>query len=138
MLIGLRKNLEHVLFGKGFHVSEVRTLAVNQVLIFCASVPFVFHFSYGLDFFAGVALGTLNFLALALVIQEIVFLRQGAVLVQMLSFYGRLLVSALILYALIVYKQSSAAMILVGFSTVLMNILLWGLVQFWGKKSKEA
>ena len=77
-------------------------------------------------------------LALALVIQEVVFLRSGAVLVQMLSFYGRLVVTALVLYALIVYKGSSIVALLVGFSTVLGNILLWGLAQFLGKKSKEA
>ncbi|GAB1411029.1 hypothetical protein MASR1M90_21830 [Desulfovibrionales bacterium] len=138
MLNGLHKKLERFLYGKGFHVPEVRSLAGNQIIIFCASAPLAFYYTYGLDFFSGVALGTLNFLALALVIQEIVFLRQGAVLIQMLSFYGRLIVSAVILYALIVYKQSSVAAILAGFSTVLVNISLWGLVQFWGKKSKEA
>ena len=56
----------------------------------------------------------------------------------MLSFYGRLLLTALAFYVLIVHLGSSGVWLLLGFSTVLINILLWGMSQFLGKTSKEA
>ena len=94
--------------------------------------------SRGVDFAAGVVLGTVNFLALARLIQELVYVRKGAVAVQMFSFYGRLALTALAIYALVVMNGSSVVWLLIGFSTVLINIMLWGMSQILGKTSKEA
>lgn len=130
--------IEKWLYFRGFQVPEVRKLAANQVCITMVSLLAVVFGSTGVDFFLGVVLGSLNFLALAKVIQELVYLQKGAVGINLLSFYGRLVLTALIFYVLIVVKKASVVALLLGLSTVLMNILLWGLGHFFGKTSKEA
>ena len=86
----------------------------------------------------GVLLGTMNFLALGKIVQELIFMQKGAVLIQLFSFYGRLVLTALAFYLLIAFTGASAIMLLLGMSTVVLNILLWGMAQFLGKTSKEA
>jgi len=134
----MTKKIERALYRQGFHVPEVRALALKQVLILLASVPVVVLGGAGQDFFFGVFLGTLNFLGLARIAQDLVYLHKGAVAVQLFSFYGRLVLTAGALYVLIVYRDSSIGWLLIGVSTVLVNILLWGRTQFLGKTSKEA
>jgi len=134
----MRKKIERFLYARGFHVPEIRKMALYQIYFLCAALPAAAFGWKGLDLATGALLGTLNFLALAKLIQELVYLQKGAVLVQMLSFYGRLLLTALAFYVLIVHLGSSGVWLLLGFSTVLINILLWGMSQFLGKTSKEA
>lgn len=134
----MTKRVERALYSRGFHVPEVRRMAVQQVYFLFAAVPALVFGARGADFAAGVLLGTINFLALARVIQELVYVQKGAVAVQMFSFYGRLALTALAIYVLVVMLGSSAVWLLIGFSTVLINILLWGMSQFLGKTSKEA
>ncbi len=138
MLRTMTKRIERTLYGRGFHVPEVRKMAAQQVcFLLCALLALVCG-PRGVDFAAGVLLGTLNFLALGRVIQELVYVQKGAVAVQMFSFYGRLALTAVAFYALVVMHGSSATWLLMGFSTVLINILLWGMIQVLGKTSKEA
>jgi hypothetical protein len=133
-----RIKIEQYLYRKGFHVPEVRTLASQQVVLLIYSILALSFGRLGADYFSGVVLGTVNFLALARIIQELVYLRKGAVPVQLFSFYGRLILTAGVLFVLIVYAGSSVSALLIGLSTVLINILLWGISQRLGKKSKEA
>jgi len=132
------KKIERILYARGFHVPEVRKMALHQVLILLGSLVALAFGAPGQDFVAGVLLGTINFLALARLIQELVYLQKGAVAVQTFSFYGRLILTALAFYGLIVVNGASVVYLLLGFSTVLINILLWGMSQFLGKTSKEA
>lgn len=113
-------------------------MAAHQIMLLMGSVAVMLFGSIGVDFACGVLLGTINFLALARLIQELVYLQRGAVAVQLFSFYGRLVLTALAFYGLIVIKGASVAWLLLGVSTVLINILLWGMTQFLGKISKEA
>jgi len=113
-------------------------MAVQQVGILIVSMFALPFGRLGFDYFAGVVLATVNFLALARIIQELVYLRKGAVSVQLFSFYCRLIITAGVLFLLISYAKSSVPALLVGLSTVLINILLWGMSQLLGKKSKEA
>lgn len=133
-----RIKIEQYLYRKGFHVPEVRTMASQQVVLLLCSVIALPFGRLGVDYFSGVVLGTVNFLALARIIQELIYLRKGAVPVQLFSFYGRLILTAGVLFVLIVYAKASVSALLVGLSTVLVNILLWGISQRLGKKSKEA
>lgn len=130
--------IERWLYARGFRVPEVRKLACVQIYIMLGSFPAVVLGSVGIDFLAGVVLSTVNFLALAKVIQELVFLQRGAIGLNLFSFYGRMIVTALAFYLLIVFKEASVVALLLGFSTVLINILLWGMTHFLGKTSKEA
>jgi hypothetical protein len=113
-------------------------MAAQQICFLFAAVPALAFGSSGVDFAAGVLLGTINFLALGRVIQELVYVQKGAVAVQMFSFYGRLALTALAVYYLVAMRGSSVFWLLIGFSTVLINILLWGMSQILGKTSKEA
>jgi hypothetical protein len=119
-------------------VPEVRKAALFQVCIALVSLPCVFLGKAGIDFILGVLLGSINFLVLARVVQELVFLQKSAVFVQLFSFYGRLILTAVAFYLLIVFAEASVIALLLGISTVLFNILLWGVTQFLGKTSKEA
>ena len=138
MLQRIQKTIERWLYARGFHVPEVRKMALYQICILLGSLPALMLGDTGLDFIAGVVLGSMNFLAMGKVIQEVVYLQKGAVAVQLFSFYGRLVLTALALYLLIVVKEASVPWVLLGVSTVLINILLWGMSQFLGKTSKEA
>ena len=138
MLQRIQKTIERWLYARGFHVPEVRKMALYQICILLGSLPALMLGDTGLDFIAGVVLGSMNFLAMGKVIQEVVYLQKGAVAVQLFSFYGRLVLTALALYLLIVVKGASVPWLLLGVSTVLINILLWGMSQFLGKTSKEA
>ncbi len=138
MLQRIQKTIERWLYARGFHVPEVRKMALYQICILLGSLPALMLGDTGLDFIAGVVLGSMNFLAMGKVIQEVVYLQKGAVAVQLFSFYGRLVLTALALYLLIVVKGASVPWVLLGVSTVLINILLWGMSQFLGKTSKEA
>jgi hypothetical protein len=138
MLATIRMRIERFLYARGFHVPEVRKMALRQIYFLCGAIPALAFGWSGVDLATGVLLGTLNFLALGKLIQELVYLQKSAVIVQIFSFYGRLLLTALAFYVLIVHVGASGVWLLVGFSTVLINILLWGMSQFLGKTSKEA
>lgn len=138
MLQKISKAIERYLYTQGFCVPEVRKMAHQQVLILLGSLPVLLFGDVGVDFVSGVLLGSFNFLAMGKVVQELVYVQKGAVAVQLFSFYGRLVLTALALYLLIVVKGSSVVWVLLGVSTVLVNILLWGMTHFLGKTSKEA
>ena len=101
MLRALTKRIERALYARGYHVPEVRRMAAQQIYFLFAAVPALALGSRGVDFAAGVVLGTVNFLALARLIQELVYVRKGAVAVQMFSFYGRLALTALAMQAVV-------------------------------------
>lgn len=134
----MRRKIERRLYDWGFHVPEVRELALRQIYMLMATVPCALMGKTGLDIAVGVLLGTMNFLALGKIVQELIFMQKGAVLIQLFSFYGRLVLTALAFYLLIAFTGASAIMLLLGMSTVVLNILLWGMAQFLGKTSKEA
>lgn len=134
----MRRQIERRLYDWGFHVPEVRGLALRQIYMLMATVPCALMGKTGLDIAVGVLLGTMNFLALGKIVQELIFMQKGAVLIQLFSFYGRLVLTALAFYLLIAFTGASAIMLLLGMSTVVLNILLWGMAQFLGKTSKEA
>lgn len=138
MLKTIRQRIERWLYAKGFHVPEVRKMALSQVCILLLSVPCAVAGSLGFDFAIGVFLCTINFLALAKLLQELVYLQKGSVGINLFSFYARMVLTAFAFYVLIVFKQASVIALLLGFSTVLINILLWGMTHFLGKTSKEA
>lgn len=131
----IQKRIEHGLYARGFYVPDVRTMARHQILILLLALPAAFLGGAGQAFAAGTALGTINFLALGKVLQELVFMQKGALPIQLFSFYGRLALTALALYLLIVFAGASGVWLLLGLSTVLANILLWGMSQILGKTS---
>jgi hypothetical protein len=141
---GIHHKTEAGLFRRGFKVPEVRKIVRNQIyllgvtLIVAAAFgwiePIFFHFA------AGVILITYNFYSLAKFVQQIVFFSSSrrAVVELLIRFYGRLLLTGAVLFALIVWAGVSVPALLAGLSTVIMTILFWGASQMLGHKAKEA
>ena len=137
----LTAGIDRYLFRHGFRIEEVRGLVRNQICLMLAAfllLPACFLGTWPLDVLAGAILGTLNFYALAKVIQGLIFLRQGSVSLLLFGFYARLGLTAAALYVLIVWCRSSVVALLVGLSLVLVNILIYGAKYFVGQKLKEA
>jgi hypothetical protein len=130
--------VESFLFRWGYFVPEVRRMVAIQVIVLTAIGVLLPWTAWGREICAGAALGTLNFLALAKVIQELVFMRRGAVVALLFGFYFRLALTAVALYLLLVVWHASVAMVLIGLATVVLNVLLWGMSHFLGRTSKEA
>lgn len=132
------------LFRRGFKAPEVRKIVRNQIYLMCLSLiaaaafgwiePVFFHFA------AGALLITFNFYYLAKFVQQIVYFSGGrkAVIELLVRFYGRLILTGVALFALIVWADVSVTALVAGLSTVLMTILFWGVTQMIGHKAKEA
>ncbi|HCF06022.1 MAG TPA: hypothetical protein DEU72_07310 [Desulfomicrobiaceae bacterium] len=130
--------IESMLYRWGYFVPEVRRMVALQLAVAVVALMLLPLGGWGRDFCIGAVLGTLNFLALARFIQELVFLRRGAVLSLLVGFYARLILTAVALYVVLILWHASVAMVLMGLATVIVNILLWGIVHFLGRTSKEA
>ncbi len=133
--------IDRYLYRHGFRIEEVRCLVRNQIIltmVLLVLLPAGLFVSWPLDVVAGGLIGTLNFYALAKVIQGLIFLRQGSVSLLLFGFYSRLGLTGVALYVLIVWCRSSVVALLVGLSLVLVNILMYGAKYFVGQKLKEA
>ena len=143
VLEGLNRSVETFLFRHGFQKREVRELMRNQLYLAVLSslaLALVTGFStWSAGFFAGAALVTINFWALARVAPELVRMAKGAVLPLLVQFYGRLALTGVFLFVLIVWVKVSVSALLLGLATVMVNALSWGLLKSRvGQKVKEA
>lgn len=133
--------IESFLAHRGFYLYDVRTLVRNQLyLLFLGCVAM---FLSGLNpwltaFASGTALVTMNFWLLAKGLQGVMQVQEGAVAVSLLRFYGRMILTGLLLYGLIVWGGLPVPALLAGLSTVIINILSWGVFRFHRQKVKEA
>jgi hypothetical protein len=137
----MTNGIDRYLYKHGFVNEEVRWLVRNQIVLTLALLlllPAGFLAVWPLDMVVGGVIGTLNFYALAKVVQGLIFLRQGSVVLLLFGFYTRLGLTGVALYVLIVWCGSSVVALLVGLSLVLVNILMYGAKYFVGQKLKEA
>jgi hypothetical protein len=137
----MTNGIDRYLYKHGFVNEEVRWLVRNQIVLTLALLlllPAGFLAVWPLDMVVGGVIGTLNFYALAKVVQGLIFLRQGSVVLLLFGFYIRLGLTGVALYMLIVWCGSSVVALLVGLSLVLVNILMYGAKYFVGQKLKEA
>ncbi|TVR00854.1 MAG: ATP synthase subunit I [Desulfovibrionales bacterium] len=133
--------IETFLRRSGFHLDDVRILVRNQIYLFflgCALVVLFRLAPWAVAFGAGCALSTLNFWHLAKGLQSIVHNPDGAVAASLIRFYGRLALSGLALFGLIIWASLPLAALIAGLSTVIVNILFWGVFRFHRQKVKEA
>jgi len=131
MISRIMNSAEGELYRAGYRVPEVRTLIRNQVLLTVALSVFLVVISgfsrWSLSFAGGALLVTVNFFSLARLVQDVIFLRAGRAVISLLfRFYARLIVTALILYAFIVWGQASVVALVAGLSMVVVNCMLWG------------
>lgn len=133
--------IEAFLRRKGFYLDDVRILVRNQLyLLFvsCALMGGTGLAPWALAFAAGCALSSMNFWMLAKGLQTVVHQQDGAVAVSLIRFYGRLAVSGVALFALIIWAELPLVALILGLSTVVVNILFWGVFRFHRQKAKEA
>ncbi|HDQ41029.1 MAG TPA: ATP synthase subunit I [Desulfonatronum sp.] len=133
--------IENFLWHQGFILDEVRVLVRNQIYCVCLGLAFLMltHLHpWAIAFLSGTVLITVNFWLLAKGLQGIIHTRDGAVAISLLRFYGRLILTGLVLFGLIVWGGLPVPALLAGLSTVVLNILLWGVFRFHRQKVKEA
>ncbi len=119
---------------------QVRQMVRNQVYLSLAGVSgslIFMSWQVIAGFAVGAALGTFNFYFLAGLIQELVYVKKGAVTPLLFSFYLRLAVTGLVLLAAMVMFRVNIYALLAGLSVILLNILIFG-ATLVGQKFKEA
>ncbi|UIJ37282.1 ATP synthase subunit I [Desulfobaculum bizertense] len=138
----MNETFEARLYHMGYVLPDVRALVRNQFyltgLSFLVAVATGWMLPFVWDFCAGAVLMTLNFSSLAKFVQHLIHRQKGAVVQLLVSFYGRLLLTGLALYALIAWGNANVVSLLAGLSTVVVTILIWGAAQVIGKNAKEA
>ncbi|SDB26977.1 ATP synthase I chain [Desulfonatronum thiosulfatophilum] len=133
--------IEKILHRQGFFLHDFRTLLRNQIyLLFLAFVIMLlagFH-PAALAFASGTALVTVNFWFLAKGLQSLTRQQEGLMALSLIRFYGRMILTGFILFALIVWSGLPVAALVAGLTTVIINILFWGVFRFHRQKVKEA
>ena len=142
MLSDVMNRIEGWLWERGLKRSEVRRLVAVQIVFAALSSIAVmlgsFFSGWSLHYGAVAILMTVNFYHLAKFAQGIVHVRRGAVLALLLRFYGRLILSGFVLFALIWFGRASAVALLAGASTVVVSSMIWACSHYMGHKAKEA
>ena len=138
----IKTKMESWLYKRGFEIPEVRQLISMQLALASVSilvVSIVTGFgSWATAFTVAALLVTVNFYHLAKFVQKIVYVRKGAVLATLIRFYGRLILTGVVLYALIAWVHADVFALLAGVSTVVASSLLWGATRIFGHNVKEA
>ncbi|WP_235896507.1 ATP synthase subunit I [Oceanidesulfovibrio marinus] len=140
----LSHGVEAKLYKRGFTQPAVRRLITWQVLVTLAVLPAgVLFFWLGLwplAFVAGSLLATFNFYFLAKSLQQIVFVKYDRQLLVsvLLRFYGRLGITAVALFLLIVWCRVPVVALVAGLSTVVATIVVWGGARLFEQNAKEA
>ncbi len=144
MLKSMVRRIDQMLWQRGFRAPEIRVILRNQVLLTAFSVLAGLAFGLLNDwmfwFGVGAVLATFNFYAVASFVQKVVFQPyQSSLLYSLLfRFYGRLGLTGLILFGLIVWLEVPVSALVAGLSTVVTAIAVWGLSCIAGQNVKEA
>ncbi|MFW5734933.1 MAG: ATP synthase subunit I [Oceanidesulfovibrio sp.] len=140
----LSHGVESRLYQRGFTQPAVRRLISWQILLTMAVLPagalFFWVGLWPLAFAAGSLLATFNFYFLAKSLQQIVYVKYDRqLLVSMLfRFYGRLGITAVALFLLIVWCRVPVVALVAGLSTVVATIVVWGGARLFEQNAKEA
>jgi len=137
----INQRIEAVLARRGFLLHDVRILVRNQIHLLalgCILVVVTGLSSWAMAFAAGCALATMNFWFLAKGLQSAMQRVEGAIASSLFRFYGLMTFTALVLLGLIAWGGLPVPALVAGLSTVVMNILFWGVFRFRRQKTKEA
>ncbi len=138
-MTGLLTRVERWLLRRGFTHRDTRALVRNQIVLaggLCAlALGLAWRWRWLADVALGAALMTLNFYLLAGFLQRVLVHRDGAVPNLLVRFYGRLIATAAVLAALIVWAGASIPALLLGLSTGVATVLIWAFSRMTGKPS---
>ena len=140
MLARVNRKVEGFFYKRGIDVPEIRILMRNQLYLTGLGIGISLIFgltTWAFEFIVGTLLGGINFYALAKIVQQLIFVRRGAVASLLVSFYFRLLFTAIVLYVVIVFFKANIVALLSGLSIVIINILIFG-ATLVGQEMKEA
>lgn len=140
----LRHRIEAHLYARGVRNASVRALLTRQCLLAVVAMGVgvaggIFH-PWLLHFGIGVGIVTANFYFLATSIaRRLESGVQGPLVAStIVRFYGRLILTGVLLAVLLVFGKISLAALLAGLSTVVATILIWGVESYLAQHSKEA
>lgn len=130
--------IDRFLYARGFVQDDIRSLMRSQLLLSLALALGLLGVTLGSPwaqaFLAGALIITLNFWALAHVVQQLVYVRKGAIFTLLVIFYGKLLISGVLLYLVLGVWHLPVWGLVAGLSTVVVSIIAWGLSRFGKNK----
>jgi hypothetical protein len=136
--------IDKTLYKDGFTKPELRVLLRAQLLVVLVaaiiSLGACWVTSWPLIFTAGAAIATLNFYWMAKFVRQVTqFTYHRSLLVGLLvRFYGRLALTGILLFVLILWLRVPVIPLLMGLSTLVGTIVIWGAAQSVEHKAKEA
>jgi hypothetical protein len=144
LFANLRHKVERRLYARGFASSTVRHLLTTQILLTGASLavgilaaPFTL---WPLAFGVGAAIAGFSLWHISRFAQANIQRQFSAALAIRLfaGFNARLVLIALVLFALIVWLRAPVAPLLLGLSSTVAGIVVWGIARLSRKTVKEA
>jgi len=140
----IRHAVERRLYGMGFALPFVRYLLSIQIIIsgfaLTAGILLLWYSRWPLAFGAGAAIMTFSLWRISRSAQAFVQLRFSALLGLRL-FFGfsvRLFLISIVLFVLIVWLKAPLVPLLLGLTSTVASILLWGVSRLSQKTVKEA
>jgi len=143
-LAHIRYAVERRLYGMGFALPFVRYLLSIQIIVsgfaLAAGIVLLWYSHWPLAFGAGAAIMTYSLWQISRTAQAFVQLQYSAALALRL-FFGfslRLLLIGIVFFVLIVQLKAPLAPLLLGLTSTVASILLWGISRLSRKTVKEA
>lgn len=138
---GMIRSLDRFLAARGFDNPDTRRLVRIEILTVAASalaaVLFTGFSAWGFSCAAGAGLMLFNFWHLAKAAKQLVLVRKGGATSLVLRFYGRLILTGVLVVVLVGWLDAPVTGLLTGLSTVLVGAAVWGFTGS-GHKAKEA
>jgi len=139
----LRDGLDGWLWRRGYDHPEVRELVRWQVLlaalitVVCLPLSLLWPGAWSL--LAGTGIISANFCSLARFGQRVVGKRntRTAIAGMVFGFYLRLILTGAALYACIVWLEARPMPLLIGISTVVVNIIIWGVARYAQTRARQ-
>ena len=120
--------IDDSLYARGIVHPEIRLLIVVHLLLVLGGGSCYALFGAGSDlaaFLLGGGLSFGNFYLLARMVPNLVWAQKGGTFALLFGFYLRLLCIGLILFLAIAWLKMPVLSLLLGLSTVFLNILIW-------------
>ncbi|THB71999.1 MAG: ATP synthase subunit I [Desulfovibrio sp.] len=144
MLNNLLFNLDKVLYNDGFTQPQLRVLLRAQVVTMIGAgvlaLALCWLSTWPLIFAVGAAMAVLNFYWMAKYAKQVAGLtfHKGLIVSLVFRFYARLAFTGILLFLFIFWLKVPVAPLVLGLSTVMATIVLWGAAQVIEHKAKEA
>lgn len=144
LTFALRRAMESRLYQMGFAFPAVRHLLTTQIavtaLAFLFGLILIWYSIWPITFGAGAAISTFSLWQICRSAQDFLQMQFSSSLSLRLfvGFSARLMMIGIVLFALIVWLKAPVAPLLLGLTTTVVSILLWGLSRLSRKTVKEA